>query len=111
MSDGMFVYCWEYRVRPGAEREFTRHYGPDGTWVRLFRRGVGHLGTELLRDRGAPDRYLTIDRWVNEAAFREFRERFAAEFDELDQRCAQLTISETVLGDFAVARHEAFGSS
>jgi heme-degrading monooxygenase HmoA len=109
MSDGMFVYCWEYRIRPGADREFARHYGPEGTWVRLFRRGAGYLGTELLRDRGAADRYLTIDRWVSEAAFREFRERFAAEFDELDQRCAELTLRETALGDFAVARQDLFG--
>jgi len=109
MSDGIFVYFWEYRVRPGAEREFARHYGPDGTWVRLFRLGAGYLGTELLRDRRAPDRYLTVDRWASEAAFREFRERFAAEFDDLDQRCAALTIRETALGEFADARDEGRG--
>lgn len=103
MGDGTFVYLWEYRVRPGADQEFRRHYGSDGTWVRLFRRGTGYLGTELLGDRAADDRYVTIDRWAGEAAFREFRERFAREFDDLDRRCSALTSHEASLGEFAVA--------
>lgn len=107
MSDDAFVYLWEYRVRPGADQEFRRHYGPDGTWVRLFRLGAGYLGTELLWDRRAPDRYLTIDRWASEAAFREFRRRFAPEFDGLDRRCAALTSHEASLGEFAHTSGEA----
>ena len=106
MSDGTFVYLWEYRVRSGADQAFCRHYGPEGTWARLFRRGTGYLGTELLRDRAADDRYVTIDRWAGEAAFREFRERFAREFEELDRRCAALTRRETSLGEFGDAAGE-----
>ena len=32
-----YSYVWEFEVRPGCEAEFERHYGPDGSWVELFR--------------------------------------------------------------------------
>lgn len=64
------------------------------------------MGTELLRDRETHDRYVTIDRWASEAAFREFREGFATEFENIDRRCAALTSHETALGEFADASGE-----
>jgi heme-degrading monooxygenase HmoA len=99
MSDE-FAYVWTYLVRRGQEGTFARIYGPDGDWVRLFRRAEGYLGTELYRDRDRPGRFLTVDRWRGEAAFRAFRERFAAEFEDLDGRCEALTEQEAHVGDF-----------
>ena len=86
-----------------GEAEFLAHYAPGGTWARLFRRAAGYLGTELYRDRARADRFLTVDRWRDEAAFRAFRSRFAAEFELLDRRCAGLTSREASVGEFEPA--------
>ncbi len=95
-----FSYLWSYDVRPEAEREFLAHYGPEGAWARLFRRGEGYLGTTLYRDRRQSGRYLTVDDWRDEAAFLAFRQTFAEEFEALDRTCARLTRREEHLGDF-----------
>ena len=50
-------------MRPGREAEFEERYGPDGDWVRLFRRGEGYGETVLLRDLAAPGRYVVTDTW------------------------------------------------
>jgi heme-degrading monooxygenase HmoA len=97
----MYVYVWEYRVGPEHRDEFLRHYRPGGTWARLFGRAPAYVGTDLLHDAADPTRYVTVDRWEDEAAFRAFRARFAAEFDDLDRRCAGLTSAEVPLGRYA----------
>jgi len=95
-----FAYFWTYLVRPGREGMFARIYGPDGDWVRLFRQADGYLRSELHRDRHRPRRFLSVDYWQSEEAYREFRQRFAAEFESLDDRCEELTEEEAHLGDF-----------
>jgi 8-oxo-dGTP diphosphatase len=96
------VILWEFRVRPGCESAFEAAYGAEGDWASLFRRAPGYLGTELLR---APEtgRYVTIDRWVSSAAFEAFRDAHRREYDELDRRCAELTVEERPLGHFDLA--------
>ncbi len=96
-----YVYVWEFRVPADRRSAFLEHYGPDGTWVRLFRRARGYVGTELLHDLRAPDRFLTVDRWQGEPAYRQFREDFAQEYAALDQACEHLTERETLIGEFA----------
>jgi quinol monooxygenase YgiN len=98
----VYVYVWEFRVHAAAVEEFIRHDGGDGSWVQLFRRADGYLGTRLLRDRDDPNRFVTIDRWRDEAAMARFRERFAEPFEALDRQCGALTASETLLGHFHV---------
>lgn len=98
-----FSYVWEYEVPAQTEAEFLRHYTPEGTWAHLFRRARGYQGTQLYRDRHRATRYMTVDHWVDEAAYREFRREFAAEFEALDQTCAGLTRHEAHLGDFESA--------
>jgi heme-degrading monooxygenase HmoA/uncharacterized glyoxalase superfamily protein PhnB len=95
-----FSYVWEYEVAAEFEAEFARRYAPDGTWSSLFRRASGYLGTELYRDRSRSGRYFTVDHWRDEAAYREFRRAFSAEFEALDQACAGLTRREAHLGDY-----------
>lgn len=97
---GRYAYVWEFRVGPERKAEFEAAYGPDGDWARLFRRAPGYLRTELLSDPERPGRYLTVDHWESRAACDAFRDRFRADFDELDARCEDLTESETKLGDF-----------
>ncbi len=95
------AHVWEYHVAPDADAAFREHYGPEGTWVRLFRRSAGHLETLLLADEAAPGRYVTIDLWESTAHYARFRERFAAEYEALDRQCAALTTREVSLGVFA----------
>lgn len=95
-----FSIIWEFIVRPAAAAEFVRHYGPDGSWAQLFRAATGYIDTRLLRDHDRPDRFVTIDRWSSEEAFRQFRSERAAEYEALDRACESLTVSERELGRF-----------
>ncbi len=101
----IFVYVWEYIVNEETKSDFERIYGPNGDWVQLFEKSEGYLGTELHRDISENLRYLTTDYWVSKKARDAFREQFALEFAELDQRCEALTEKEIFLGDF-----ESFGA-
>jgi heme-degrading monooxygenase HmoA len=95
-----YSYMWEFLVPSNFAAEFERHYGPAGTWARLFRRSPGYIGTLLLADRSAPGRYVTIDRWQDEASHAAFQNAFASEYSALDAACAKLTTRETLLGIF-----------
>jgi heme-degrading monooxygenase HmoA len=100
MSPDPFACIWEFEVRPGAEDAFVTLYNEKGSWVQLFRKAPGYVRTDLYRDRKRPTRFVTVDHWESEAAFRMFRERYAKEFDALDRTGAQLTVRETPLGEF-----------
>jgi heme-degrading monooxygenase HmoA len=71
----MYVLLWRFRPLMGREREFERAYGPSGEWARLFERGEGYLGTELLQRSEDPREYLAVDRWASGAAYDAFRAR------------------------------------
>jgi heme-degrading monooxygenase HmoA len=95
-----YAYVWEFIVVPGHIASFERAYGPEGDWVRLFRRAPGYLRTELLKDTSRPGRYLTVDAWESRAHFETFRAQFASEFEALDAKCEGWTLSETEIGKF-----------
>jgi heme-degrading monooxygenase HmoA len=97
-----FAYIWEYRVGEDQIETFRRVYGPDGDWVRLFRRAEGYVRTELYQNVDEPARFITTDFWTSKTARDAFREQFRTEFGELDERCQALTIEERCLGDFDV---------
>jgi hypothetical protein len=40
-----YAYPWGFQVNPAEEARFLEHYGPEDTWVRLFRRAVPPLMT------------------------------------------------------------------
>ena len=96
----MYVILWRFRSLVGREGEFERAYGPSGEWARLFDRGEGYLGTELLRHSDDSREYLTLDRWVSRAAYETFLVRFSREYRRLDGRLEGLTEEETPLGAF-----------
>ena len=100
-SGPAYTYVWEFRVDTDRVDEFVRAYGPEGDWVRLFRRAAGYVGTELLRDLEDPNRFVTIDSWESEEAWAAFLKTFARDFEELDARCEELTSREAPLGRFA----------
>src|SRR5436190_19384744 len=98
----MYCYVWSYVVRPEHLQTFRIAYGPDGEWVRLFRRDPEYIRTECLHDLDDPARFMTIDFWRSREACAVFRERFRREFDSLDQSFERLTLQEVHLGDFDV---------
>lgn len=105
----MYWIVWAYDVKPDQVRSFERAYGPDGDWVRLFRRAPGFESTELRRESDRVTRYFTVDRWRTRADYRRFRDTFQAEYQVLDARCAKLTDAEMKVGDFETAAEEIRG--
>jgi heme-degrading monooxygenase HmoA len=103
MADSGYATLWTFDVQPDRKAEFEFHYGPEGTWVRLFRRAPGYLGSELLCDLANAHRYVTIDRWESREAWQAFRQHFAADYERLDREFEGLTKSESPLGEFAPA--------
>lgn len=97
---GGYVTVWEFHVRRERLEEFEGHYGPQGTWVTLFRQATGYVGTDLLHDRRDPLRYLTVDRWTGIEAYRAFRAEFAGPYATLDRTCEGLTTREAALGEY-----------
>jgi heme-degrading monooxygenase HmoA len=95
-----YLAVWEFLVLPGRVDAFERLYGPDGEWVRLFQRAPGFIRTELLRDRGNPQRFLTLDHWESRRHWERFRLQFDVDVAALDARGAALTERETRLGEF-----------
>ena len=96
-----YTYLWEFIVEPEHADEFERHYGPQGSWVQLFRQAPGYIETLLLQDSTNPHRFITLDRWNNDAAYRKFRSEFSQQYAALDSRCEKLTIRETLIGEFS----------
>ncbi|HEX9707825.1 MAG TPA: antibiotic biosynthesis monooxygenase [Steroidobacteraceae bacterium] len=101
MATTGFATLWEFAVKASRREEFESHYGPDGSWVRLFRKAPGYVATDLLNDRDNPLRYVTIDRWSSVEHWREFRQRHAQEYEALDRECEGLTTHEAPLGEYS----------
>ena len=98
----MVFLIWQFDVAEDKLAAFEAAYAPGGTWSTLFTRSTDYLGTELLRDAYVPGRYLTIDRWTNEEAFRGFRAEHDADYEVVDRACDALTAAETRIGAFTV---------
>ena len=93
----MFVRVWEYQVSDDRVAAFTAAYTADGAWGELFGRAAGFLGTELYRDAVRADRFLTIDRWQNEQAWRAFLHAFGSTYASLDAQLEGLAVAERSL--------------
>lgn len=96
-----YTYLWEFIVETEHLDEFERHYGPQGSWAQLFRQSPGYIQTLLLRGSTDPSRFVTIDRWEDEEAYRRFRRTFSRQYADLDRRCDRLTMRETLIGEFS----------
>ena len=96
----MISVIWQFEVATGTEAEFEKHYGPDGTWVQLFRGDPAFRGTLLLHDRECANRYLTVDRWDDIASYEAFRAKHAKEYQRIDLEMEQLTTNEQRIGIF-----------
>src|SRR5215470_5776366 len=97
-----YVIAWEFRINSGAEAEFVRHYGPDGSWAQFFRGSKAYIRTELTRDVADRLRFITLDYWHSQEEFEGFREQNLAEYLRLDKEFEGLTEKETRLGSFSM---------
>jgi heme-degrading monooxygenase HmoA len=96
----MFVVLWQFQVKRGLEKEFEKVYGPEGSWVALFRSSPDYLGTRLLHDIASPGVYFTMDFWDSQASYDVFRRENGSKYTEIDRRCESLTESELAAGSF-----------
>jgi heme-degrading monooxygenase HmoA len=96
----MFVILWQFDIAEDKIPGFEAAYGAAGSWAALFARSTEYLGTELLKDAYVPGRYVTVDRWRSEDAFRAFRAQHDPDYEALDRACDSLTSSETRIGAF-----------
>ena len=95
-----YLIMWEFRVRPGMEKEFEAIYGPNGRWARFFASGEGYVGTELNRDLKGNLRYVTLDMWSSRQAYEQFRAQHLEEYAAIDAECELMTVSEVEIGTF-----------
>jgi heme-degrading monooxygenase HmoA len=51
-----------------------------------FRRSSGYAGTELYRSTDVPERFITVDRWANEADWESFLAEWGEAYEALDVR-------------------------
>lgn len=96
----MYTIIWKYRILQEHEAAFVAGYGPEGEWVRFFRRAEGYHGTELLRDHTERYTFVTIDRWASAGAYNAFADANAEEYQRIDEKYAAMCVSEVRLGDF-----------
>jgi heme-degrading monooxygenase HmoA len=96
----LFSVMWEFVVLTEKIAVFENSYGPAGSWVSLFRKCPGFLGSSLLRDAENPLRYLTIDRWESAEHHAGMHREFATEYAALDRDCVALTETERCIGSF-----------
>lgn len=96
----MFVRIWQFRVQPEKVAEFRAAYGTDGSWVQLFRRVAGYLGTDLLESTSEPNTFVTFDRWESAEAWAAFLRAWGEDYATLDHRCDGLSIEEVEWGAF-----------
>ena len=117
----MYVIVWKFQVAAEHEAAFENAYGPGGDWARLFERSNDFQGTELLRavvedeedaeeddveedveEAQSSRDYFTIDRWKSCDAYIAFNDRYAREYEEMDNRFLELCETEVCLGKFDV---------
>jgi heme-degrading monooxygenase HmoA len=93
----MIIRVWEYDVPEAAAAEFERVYGADGAWAELFSSSEGFEGTELFASVSNPGRYLTVDRFRDEASWRRFQAEHREAYLALDAASEGLTVAEREL--------------
>ncbi len=102
MESEQFAYVWRYTIDPKYEADFLAANRSDGDWAKLFLRDPEYIETKLLRDDNRNDRYMTVDYWTSKGARDSFREKFAVEFKEIDERCENYTLDEVLIGDYVI---------
>ena len=85
--------CGSTRCQMTGPRRSSRAMHATAPGVSCSERAAGFVGTELYRDAGRDDRYLTIDRWQDEQDWRSFLVAFGSAYDSLDARLEGLAVA------------------
>jgi len=93
----MMIRVCEYDVRADSAADFERVHGADGAWAQLFSSSDGFEDTELFASVSNPGRYLTVDRFRDEASWRRFQVSHGEANLALDAQSAGLTVAEQEL--------------
>lgn len=93
----MKVRVWRYQVAPDLREQFEREYGAEGSWATLFATAEGFVETTLYRDARSATTYVTIDRFVSQQAWQDFRTGNDVEYTALGERLAHLTLGQEEL--------------
>ena len=93
----MYFRVWEYEVAADHIDAFAAAYGADGEWAQLFQAGRGFVGTELYRGTDHPARFVTVDRWADHEAWRDFLTEFRETYDRLDAALTHLSADQHCL--------------
>ena len=93
----MMIRVWEYAVAEDSVGDFEREYGADGAWARLFASSSGFEGTDLFVSLSRPGRYLTVDRFTDEAAWDRFQAEHRDAYLRLDAETEGLAVDERAL--------------
>jgi heme-degrading monooxygenase HmoA len=95
----MYVIVHEYQVEPGRRAAFEQEYGSRGGWAILFARASGFRGTRLLREVEEPrSGYVVLDRWDDEASFRQFMREHGEAYEARNPVTRDLYTREVRLG-------------
>src|SRR4051812_44517220 len=107
----MMIRVWEYDVPQSAVADFERVYGADGAWAQLFSSSDGFEGTELFASVSKSGRYLTVDRFRDEASWRWFEVEQREAYMALDAESEGLTAAERELAgpEASRGRHPSSG--
>lgn len=93
----MLIRVWEYDVAEAAAADFERVYGAEGAWAQLFSSSDGFEGTELFVSVSHSGRYLTVDRFRDEASWRRFQAEHGDAYLALNIESEGLTLAEREL--------------
>lgn len=100
----MVHIIWEFLVRPEHQIAFEAYYASEGHWARLFRHSPAYVTTTFAYDNDNPTRYLVTDVWHTLDAFRDFKQRYLAAYEQLDKTCEAFTLEEKYWGAFHVPK-------
>lgn len=93
----MMIRVWEYDVTESAATDFERVYGAEGAWAQLFSSSDGFESTELFVSVSNSARYLTVDRFRDQASWRRFQAEHRDAYLALDRESESLTNAEREL--------------
>jgi hypothetical protein len=95
----MYVIIWKYSVRPEHRESFIEYYHSEGKWARFFHQATEYFGTDFfqLDDKS---QFVTIDKWSNRGAYKQFLDKNHLDYHELDKCCEEFTTHESLLGEY-----------
>jgi len=102
MMQTEFVYIWKYIVKEENIDEFISAYGVRGDWVRLFNKNNDYIQTKLFRSEKNKSLFITLDYWNNKVARDQFIKSNQFEYDEIDKRCEEHTVTEDLVGEYSL---------